>query len=134
MKLFHCCFLISLFIIKAYADNYSDCEKRLAPDGLVDILGQAKIVISTPIDAARPERGGNEIYGQYCIVCHGSGAAGAPKFGLASAWAPRKAKGIKTLLAHAKTGFNFMPMRGTCMDCSDGELEEAIHYMINHSS
>ncbi|MFP3459052.1 c-type cytochrome, partial [Psychrobacter sp. SIMBA_152] len=44
-------------------------------------------------------------------------------------WAPRIAKGKDTLLDHAINGFNAMPPRGTCMDCSDDEISAAIDFM-----
>lgn len=114
--------------------SYAAIAARLMPEGIIDILGQNNIRVTTPIDAARPERGGNEIVNEYCIVCHGTGTAGSPKLGCASAWLPRKAKGFALLLQHAQNGFHFMPAKGTCLDCSQGELEEAIRYMINHST
>ncbi len=115
-------------------NSYAAIAKRLQPAGVVDVMGEAKHLAKTSDDAALPPRGGNEIFQQYCSVCHGSGAAGAPKFGCRSAWAPRIAKGVPTLLNHAMNGFNFMPAKGTCTDCSKNELEDAIHYMIDHSS
>jgi cytochrome c5 len=115
-------------------NSYAAIAKRLATPAIVDVMGEAKKMENVMMDAARPERGGNEIFNQYCIVCHGTGAAGSPKFGCKSAWEPRKAKGIKTLLQHAMNGFNFMPAKGTCLDCSQNEVEDAIHYMIDHSS
>jgi cytochrome c5 len=114
--------------------NYNAIAKRLRPEGIVDILGKIKIVETKIVDEARPPLGGNEIFQQHCIICHGSGVAGAPKFGSASDWAPRKAKGLPTLLHHAQTGFNFMPAKGNCTDCSKEELEDAINYMISKSS
>lgn len=109
-------------------------EARLAPIGIVDIAGQTKIASSIPNDAAIPDRSGKEIYENVCYVCHGTGAANSPKFGSASAWVPRKAKGMKKLLEHALNGYNFMPPRGTCTDCSNAEVEEAIRYMLSKST
>jgi len=114
--------------------SYDAIAQRLMPEGTVNLLGQDKISKTAVIDAARPERGGNEIFLQYCTVCHSTGVAGAPKFGCASAWAERKAKGFQILLQHALNGFHFMPAKGTCLDCSQGEIEDAMHYMINHST
>ncbi|MCD6047716.1 MAG: cytochrome c5 family protein [Gammaproteobacteria bacterium] len=115
-------------------NSYAAIAKRLATPTIVDIMGEAKKIENTITDAARPERGGNETFNLYCTVCHGTGAAGSPKFGCKSAWEPRKAKGMKTLLQHAMNGFNFMPAKGTCLDCSQNEIEDAIHYMIDNSS
>ena len=68
-------------------------------------------------------------YNKSCIACHASGAAGAPKFGVAADWAPRLAKGTDKLLASIKNGFNAMPPKGLCMDCSDADYKALIQYM-----
>ena len=68
-------------------------------------------------------------YNQSCIACHASGAAGAPRFGNAADWAPRLAKGEDKLLASVQNGFNAMPPKGLCMDCTDADFKALIHYM-----
>ncbi len=73
------------------------------------------------------------IYKSKCFACHGTGAAGAPKVGDKAAWAPRIAKGMDTLFQHAKNGFNAMPPKGTCMECTDEQLKSTIEYMISQS-
>ncbi len=82
---------------------------------------------------AHAERSGKDIYQSHCTICHEKGAGGAPQIGDAAAWAPRAAKGIDALLATAKTGINAMPPMGTCMDCSDAELQGAIQHMLDAS-
>ena len=76
---------------------------------------------------------GISVYNSKCIICHGSGVAGAPKIGDKAAWAPRIAQGMDTLLANAIKGKNAMPPRGTCTECSDADLQAAIEYMISQS-
>lgn len=94
------------------------------------LLIAAAAALLTPA-AAMAERSGEEIYNTKCAVCHVAGIAGAPKFGDAAAWAPRAEKGMDALLATAITGINAMPPKGTCMDCTDGELKSAIQYMLD---
>ena len=72
-------------------------------------------------------------YNQYCIACHASGVAGAPKTGDVAAWADRLTKGIETVYANAINGIGGMPAKGTCMDCSDDEIIATIDYMIENS-
>jgi cytochrome c5 len=76
---------------------------------------------------------GASVYNSKCIICHGSGVAGAPKIGDKAAWKPRIAQGMDTLLANAIKGKNSMPPRGTCSECSDADLKAAIEYMISKS-
>jgi cytochrome c5 len=94
----------------------------------------APAVPTTPTAA----RSGKQVYETTCFACHAIGAAGAPKFGDKAAWAPRIAQGIDTLLSHAVNGFQgksgVMPPRGTCANCSDGELKAAIEYMVKNAS
>lgn len=67
-------------------------------------------------------------YERSCIVCHGV-RAGAPMTGFAPAWKARVAKGHALLLAHARDGFNAMPAKGLCSDCSDEDLSQLIRFM-----
>lgn len=68
-------------------------------------------------------------YKKACITCHGTGVLGAPKKGDRTAWAPRLAKGMPTLLSHVKGGFNNMPAKGLCNDCTDADYQALIQFM-----
>ncbi len=106
--------------------QYDDIAERIKPVGDVYLAG------SEPAAAKAPSgpRDGATVYGTFCIACHGSGVSGAPIKGNADNWAPRIAKGKDVLKDHAINGFNAMPPRGTCMDCSDDEIVAAIDHMI----
>jgi cytochrome c5 len=80
--------------------------------------------------AAGAGASGEALYKQTCFACHGTGAAGAPKFGDKAAWAPRVAKGLPTLVEHATKGFNAMPPKGGS-SASDAEVRAAVEYMVN---
>ena len=80
--------------------------------------------------AVAAARSGEQVYNGACAACHSSGAAGAPKLGDASAWAARLPKGNDTLVSHVINGYNAMPAKGLCMDCSDAELADAVAYMV----
>jgi len=92
----------------------------------------ATAMLMTPV-AAMAERDGATVYNTKCMACHMTGAAGAPIVGKADQWAPRAAKGIEALVATAKSGINAMPPMGTCMDCTDGEMQAAIQHMLDNS-
>lgn len=68
-------------------------------------------------------------YEKTCKMCHDTGLMGAPKTGDAAAWAPRLEKGNDVLLKHVKEGFNAMPPKGICMDCTDEEFQKLIEKM-----
>lgn len=77
---------------------------------------------------------GKEVYDAACFVCHTPGAAGAPKFGDATAWAPRIEKGKDTLYHSAINGFmgnaGMMPPKGGRPDFSDDDVKAAVDYMV----
>jgi cytochrome c5 len=70
-----------------------------------------------------------EIYQKTCFACHSTGAAGAPKAHDTAAWAPRIAKGIPALLESVHKGFNAMPPKGMCVDCTDADYTALIEFM-----
>jgi cytochrome c5 len=72
---------------------------------------------------------GELTYQRFCVSCHASGISGAPPAHVAEAWRPRLAQGDAVLLAHTVEGGNGMPPRGMCLQCTDRELLDAIHYM-----
>ncbi|WP_174874877.1 c-type cytochrome [Vogesella oryzae] len=73
---------------------------------------------------------GKKIYESVCVACHGSGAAGAPKFGDKAAWAPRLQPGLDEVLKIATKGLNAMPPKGGFTG-SDAEFKAAVEYLTN---
>ncbi len=125
-------------------------DKRTRPVGQVHIEGMPKVVESTqpvveevkttventpeePAQAVAVStttgRTGEELYNTFCIACHSTGLANAPKTGDAAAWGKLLEPGIDQLISSAKKGKNVMPPMGTCIDCSDEELKSAILFM-----
>ena len=76
---------------------------------------------------------GQKVYNNHCVVCHGSGVAGAPKMGDNKAWQPRVKQGIGTLVKHVDKGYKFMPPKGTCVKCDKEQLKAAVEYMVTGS-
>ncbi|PSU88692.1 cytochrome C [Photobacterium kishitanii] len=105
----------------------SAISERIKPSGNIHLEGAEPVVAAT----TTPSRTGQAIYDQYCASCHNSGLMAAPKKGDADDWATRVSQGDAVLAEHAIKGFNAMPAKGTCMDCSDAEIVAAINYMIH---
>ena len=103
-------------------------EDRIAPICRVNTGGIAPVAAAAagPVD-------GKAIYEQACFACHGTGAAGAPKFGDSSAWSARIGQGIDTLNDHALNGFKGMPPRGGRADLDDDSVKAAVQYMVDGS-
>ncbi|MDH4478841.1 MAG: c-type cytochrome [Rhodoferax sp.] len=81
-------------------------------------------------DANREMKSGEEVYKAQCSACHANGAAGAPKFADAAAWAPRIKTGYETLLNSALKGKNAMGAQGGG-DFADYEIARAVVFMAN---
>jgi cytochrome c5 len=122
-------FVLALFCsalaAQASTDNTAEdaLKQRIAPVGKVYLAG-AEPVVAKPTGP----RTGEQVYQAACFACHGTGALDAPKKGDA-AWKPRLAQGFDVLKKHAIEGIRSMPPRGTCADCSDDEIADAIHFM-----
>ena len=74
-------------------------------------------------------RTGEEVYNASCVACHSGALPTAPKAHDAAAWQPRMAKGMDALVASVTNGFNAMPPRGMCMDCTPEEYKATIEWM-----
>ena len=79
-------------------------------------------------DANRPLKSGEEVYKAQCVACHAAGAAGAPKFGDAGAWAPRIKTGFEALWHSALKGKGAMGAQAGG-DFEVVEIGKAVVYM-----
>ena len=128
-----------LFIVASYAvaavppGTDDEITARLQPFGSVCRTGDNCAGGDTIAAAGADGKGGKEVYDTFCFACHATGMSEAPKLGDVDAWAPRIAKGMEELLSTTIDGLNVMPPKGTCMACSDEELEAVVAYMIEES-
>lgn len=83
-------------------------------------------------DASAPKvvHTGEQVYQGQCAACHGTGVAGAPKFGDSAAWGPRLASGYEALLHSSLKGKGAMSPQGGGQ-YSDYEIGRAVVYMAN---
>ena len=99
--------------------------ERIKPIGKHYVAGE-----SSAAEESSGPRSGEQVYNKYCTACHTSGVMGAPKINNAADWEDRLAQGLDTVLKHAVEGYNAMPPKGTCSDCSEEEIQAAIDYMV----
>ncbi len=110
----------------------AEIRERLQPFGRLCRTGDACGGAGTA-QAGSGTMTGEQVYNQFCFACHDTGVSESPLLGDAQAWAPRIAKGVDTLWESTTNGLGLMPMRGTCMNCSDDELREAMDYVTGQA-
>lgn len=112
-------------------------KERLEPVGKVAISGADNSAVEEKVaaPAALIDMPGEQVYSTTCVACHGSGLAGAPKFGDHAAWAPRIAQGNDTLHQHAIQGYTgkagVMPAKGGMTTVTDASIMAAVDYMVS---
>jgi cytochrome c5 len=75
---------------------------------------------------------GKFIYQRACEACHQEGQMGAPIIGTQKSWFDRaREAGRITLYRHTINGYNQMPARGGCVECSDEDIESAVNYLLD---
>jgi len=90
------------------------------------LLAASMLVLSAGVQAAQdPEA----VFNRSCGVCHNGQLPMAPKKGDAAAWEPRLKQGMDTLVQHVNNGFNAMPPKGMCMDCTAEDYKATIEWM-----
>jgi cytochrome c5 len=123
----------------ADVDYQNEVVARIRPYAREAVAGADNSALAAPAPAqtAAVDMGGEEVYNQACVACHGAGIAGAPKFADKGTWAPRIAQGMDTLHKHAIGGFTgktgVMPPKGGRTDLSDQSIMNAVDYIVEHS-
>jgi len=108
-------------------------EDRIKPVGDLCMAGENCASATTKASGAST-RDGKSVYETKCFACHATGAAGAPKLGDAANWNARLAeRGVDGMYKSAIGGFQAMPPKGACMDCSDDEMKAAVDHILANS-
>jgi cytochrome c5 len=121
---------VLLFSQEFLSDSYEDeVRKRLG-------LSKNKPMVtmtsdSDASDSVAAGRTGEAVYNLGCAACHTAGLAGAPMLANQAQWEGRLEKGLETLTNNAYNGYNAMPAKGLCMDCSLEEIERSVQYMLD---
>jgi cytochrome c5 len=81
---------------------------------------------------------GKKVYDKVCVACHMTGVAGAAPLNDKARWEENAKLGMKELVRIAIHGnpkgkYGVMPERGTCTDCSDEDLADAVAYMLKEA-
>jgi cytochrome c5 len=124
------------YMANAAGAKFADPQKPVAaPVAAADAGPSADVVaaLAAANKSAAPAAAGSAIpalYTQTCVVCHGTGVAGAPKLGDKAAWGPRLAAGVDGITAIAIKGMGAMPPRGGST-ASDAEIKAVVQYMVN---
>lgn len=128
---------MSMAAIAAEDFDRQEIEQRIQPVGKVRLEANPDAATATPKteEVAVKKEPGQEVYEQFCSTCHRDGLAGAPKFRDEAGWKSRLAakKDVAGLAASAIKGVNAMPPKGTCAECSEEDLKNAIQYMLPKS-
>jgi cytochrome c5 len=133
-----------------YIDNRPDTNNKRCMSNCKD---PSKIIVVESLRGITPEQdkeptntavekptlsesalSGKATYTTSCLVCHGSGVAGAPTLEDKESWSKRLKQGTDTLVQHAIKGFmgesGMMPPKGGNMTLSDQQVKDAVQYMI----
>jgi cytochrome c len=113
--------------------NNTACMKNCKDPESVRITSEPSIATlqveeSVAVVDVIPE-GGEKIYQQACLMCHGAGVAGSPMTGDAAAWKDRIAQGRDKMVSNAINGIGVMPPKGGQLQLSDDEVASAVDYM-----
>jgi len=130
--------LVSIFIARTLTGKSPDAITndpmyQAAVIERIKPVGQVSTGASSGVGGASAVQSGDKVYKSACFACHGTGAAGAPKFGDKAAWQARIAQGMATLVTHALKGFKGMPAKGGRADLSDDAVKAAIKHMVDNS-
>lgn len=128
--------LAALFVVllSAFAGAQTlddEIRERLTPAGSVCVFGEECAAGLAVAGGASGPRDGETIYNTFCMACHATGVSEAPILGNAEQWEARVAKGVDALYSSSINGLNVMPPRGTCVDCTDEEMQDAVDFILD---
>ena len=81
--------------------------------------------------AEKVARSGEFLYKKYCASCHQGRLPRSPVLGKKEDWVDRVEKGRAALIENVRVGVPpLMPKMGSCKNCTDEELGNAVDYML----
>ena len=109
--------------------SMEEIAMRLKPVVTLDDMRDGMMVASAGDTANQSP---DQLYQGACLACHTTGAAGAPKIGVAGDWTARLAKGLDGLVTSAINGIGAMPPRGGSQ-FSDEQIRVVVEYILDQS-
>ena len=114
-------------------------ELKVDPNQPAPVATAPVTVVAAPASAGKgaPAAAGGDsgkgksIFDTTCMACHATGAAGAPKIGDKTAWAPRLKEGMPTVYGIAMKGKGAMPPKGGNATLSEDDIKAAVDYMVS---
>jgi glucose/arabinose dehydrogenase len=110
---------------------------KVAPDSSIWVLLQTGSIYrlsreDNPVQKAAVigQRSGETIYLSICSSCHSQDAPDAPQISKGADWTERLQKPRGELYRNSIDGFNSMPEKGFCDDCTDDEIIRAVNFMF----
>ncbi|ANN68833.1 c-type cytochrome [Bordetella bronchialis] len=91
---------------------------------------QAPAAAPAPAQQATVNPAGEKLYKTTCFACHGTGVAGAPKFGSKADWDKYIQTGMDAMVKTAITGKGAMPPKGGAANASEADIRAAVEYMV----
>lgn len=117
-------------VVGPMAEVNHDSLRYLTSSDLVGVATYLKSVKSESPPKPKGSNAGKALYENYCSGCHAAGAGGAPRYGDAAAWSQTLQLSMSKIYENAIKGINGMPAKGTCLSCTDTEIQQAVDYMI----
>ena len=136
--------MLMIFSITLIVSCGGDAKKAVdnAKDAVSSTANNAKEAVKDAVkevaDHVANIDNGKKVYDKVCVACHMTGVAGAAALNDKARWEENAKLGMKELVKHAINGvpkgkYGVMPARGTCNDCSDEDLADAVAYMLKEA-
>src|SRR5690606_10546704 len=116
---------------KAEAPKQAAAPAPAAAPAAAAAAAEAPAPAAAPKAEAAVNPAGEKLYKSTCFACHGTGVAGAPKFGDKAAWEPYIKTGGGAMVRVAIAGKGAMPPKGGAANASEEDIRAAVEYMVN---
>jgi cytochrome c5 len=120
--------MLALYVTQSFKPAAG--SRGLTPEAIAERIHPVGMVQVKDASDLSTLKTGEQVFTAQCATCHTAGLVGAPKFGDATAWAPRIATGYAALLKSALGGKGQMGAQGGG-DYADLEIGRAVVYMAN---